>query len=92
MLWLEIIRLRSTRDCGADVLNAIEPLQDAPRTERALVDIKVYAHGQLGGDWAVHLLWQAGSEQPAPTPLGSTVAHRLRAHGMVDHSFWRKVS
>jgi len=92
MLWLEMIRLRSTRDCGTEVMNAVGPLIDVPGKDLALVDLKVYAHGQLGGDWSVHLHWRTGSEPPALTPIGRTIATRLRAHGLVDHSFWIQVS
>jgi hypothetical protein len=72
------------------MLQAVESLTDEARRQLGVKQVSVYAHGQIPGDLAVHLLRQ--SNDPALSlPVGKLIADRLRDFGLVD-SIWKQVA
>jgi hypothetical protein len=89
--WLHVIRVRAATACGTEMLQAVESLTDEARRQHGVEQVSVYAHGQIPGDLAVHLLWQS-NEPAVSSPVGKLIADRLRDFGLVDYSTWKQVA
>jgi len=86
MRWLEIIKLRSSRNnTGAfkEILASVDEL-----SQSGLTEIRVYRHAVLESDLSLHLYWETKGPERDGSGLGLHLAQTLKDFGLLDHTIW----
>jgi hypothetical protein len=84
-LWLEIIRVQSSRQAGGVAGELIHGLELDP-TVRGSKEIRVFSNET--GDLAIHILWQSDRMPREGSSIGLRLAAALSEHGLVNHTIW----
>jgi hypothetical protein len=88
MLWMEMIRLRTTH---AQLENVAGLLLDTVRRavgEAGLVRIHMYNSASYQTDLALSLTWDTNSFHHEGSRAGLSISEALRTFGLVEHSIW----
>lgn len=84
-LWLEIVKIRSSRDADETVRGIIHTLKSDPAIRDAK-EMRVFSN--VLNDIAIHISW----ESDRASLNGSSVALRLAAalseYGLINHTIW----
>ena len=88
MVWMEMVRLRTT---GAHLKDVYELLFEAAKcveTEKDLVRLRIYGSVSLPTDIAISLVWDIRPEVDSGSRAGLSICDSLKSFGLVDHSIW----
>ena len=89
MKWLEIISLRVERD-QEKITREIARLLSEVAGPRDLVKIRVYSHGLIENDLAIHLFWETKTLSVRESFLGQELRYGLKEFGLTHHSLWKE--
>jgi hypothetical protein len=84
-LWLEIIKIRSSRDDGGMVRDVAHTLKSDPAVREAK---EVRAFSNAVGDIAIHISWESDRAETAGSPIGLQLAAALAEYGPISHTIW----
>lgn len=85
MKTLEIIHLRLAGDSTQTLVDAI---RKSVGSEPDPMEVRIYRHGKLETDLAVHLHRDVAMRNDRASDVGIHLASLLREYGMVEHSVW----
>lgn len=88
MVWMEMIRLRTTTGQLKDVDNMLfDAARDVENT-KGLIRLRIYRSVSLPTDIAVSLVWDTKPEADSGSRAGICICDTLKSFGLVDHSIW----
>jgi hypothetical protein len=88
MLWMEMIRLRTTQ---GHLKGAVDLLLDAARHVAGadgLVRVHMYDNASLHTDLALSLIWDTSSPEQRGSRAALSISDTLKNFGLVEHSIW----
>lgn len=84
-IWLEIIRVRPTRQTEGKVRAVIENAKG----DRAFGDAgEVRVFSNAVGDMAVHISWRSARSAPDGSRIAIQLAAALSEYGLINHTIW----
>ena len=86
---LEVIHLRLA---DVDPEDLADSIRASVGTSSHQVELRIFRHGTLETDLAVHLSREVGDRDRQVSQLGTQLAAMLRPYGIVEHSIWVEVS
>ncbi len=84
-LWLEIIRVRSSRDVEEMIREIIRALKSDPDVPSAK-EVRLFSNAV--GDLAIHLSWKSDRTPGDGSSLGLRLAAALSEYGLINHTMW----
>jgi len=88
MKQLEIIEICSVHADRDRLEKQISELCGQVSAASVDVDLKVYMHGFVAGEFSIHLLQEIRKKSVLKSAIGEQLAAALREFGMVNHSVW----
>lgn len=84
-IWLEIIRVRSTKETEGMVRAVIKTVKN-DRTFENAAEVRVFTN--TVGDIAVHISWQSDRTVPEGSTVAIQLAAALSEYGLINHTIW----
>jgi hypothetical protein len=89
MVWMEMIRLRTTEGRGEAALGLLNhSLNHLTKEEPGLVQIHVYNSASFRNDLALSLVWNTHVPHRQGSRTALSISETLNAFGLVEHSVW----
>ena len=88
MVWMEMIRLRTTQRQAQDVYSLLIDSMRQMTTEPGLVQAQVYDNAWQSTDVALSLLWDNDFPRHEGSRAGLSISEILKTFGLVEHSIW----
>ncbi len=88
MIWMEMIRLRTTERKGQAALGLLSYSLKRVTDEPGLLRIRVYNSASLHNDLALSLVWDTQVPHRQGSRTGLSISASLNAFGLVEHSVW----
>jgi hypothetical protein len=87
MRWIEIIKLRATKE--RELRSLVAELGRS--LENEFVEFTFYRHATIATDLSVHLVHETEGDSKPDRTLGQRLVATLSDHGLVHHSLWMQV-
>ncbi|MGD0233690.1 MAG: hypothetical protein ABSC55_04035 [Syntrophorhabdales bacterium] len=88
MVWMEMIRLRTTEGQSEAALGLLRYSVRNVAKEPGLVQIHVYNSASFHSDLALSLVWDTHVPHRQGSRTGLSISETLNAFGLVEHSIW----
>ncbi len=88
MVWMEMIRLRTSLGRVEDAGNLLLAAVQQAIGEGGLVKLRVYSSVSSHTDLALSLVWNTSSLEQPGSRAGLSISELLKGFGLVDHSVW----
>jgi hypothetical protein len=88
MVWMEMIRLRTTATRMKEVDNLLFEATKHVEGDEGLIRLRVYRSVSLHTDIAISLIWGIQPEVAGGSRAGLSIGDALKTFGLVDHSIW----
>lgn len=88
MLWMEMIRLRTTHGQLNNVADLLLETLGRAAEEAGLVQIHMYNSASYQTDLALSFTWDTNSFQHEGSRAALTISEALKTFGLVEHSIW----
>jgi len=88
MVWMEMIRLRTTEGQTEAALGLLRYSVSHVTGEPGLVRIHVYNSAAFHTDLALSLTWDTQAPHHQGSRTGLSISDTLNAFGLVEHSVW----
>jgi hypothetical protein len=88
MVWMEMIRLRTTTAHMREVDSLLFEATRHAEGDEGLIRLRIYRSASLLTDIAVSLVWDTSPGAAAGSRAGLSISTALKSFGLVDHSVW----
>ena len=88
MVWMEMIRLRTTEGHSEAALGLLNHSINNLASEPGLVQIHVYNSASFRNDLALSLVWDTHVPHRQGSRTGLSISETLNTFGLVEHSIW----
>jgi hypothetical protein len=88
MEWVEFIKLQAPEAQEEEVTQEIGNLSELLRKTTGLLEVDVFSHASIHGDFAILLSWDTDQTQIEGSSVALSLTEALKKFGLVDYSAW----